>query len=368
MYSRADERTPWVEVEHVTASGAVVKTYRWVDVPRVPEELLACVVYIYPSEADAVDDRRFGGTGFLVGVRGVEKDDWGYMHDPWSYYIVTAAHVVVGKGRTVLRINTAKAFETVPLDEEDWYWQQDANGRPKNDLAVCPIDVDLDRFDLKVLSITRALERPPELGPWVPRSTPGDDVGMVGRFVDHGGKRRNEPVVRFGNVSMLPNEPIPSAAGYELVAYLVEMRSRGGHSGSPVIVYHDDFKSEPVRMSTNLDMWPTFPLAHSFPRYELLGIDQGQFPTYLDVVDDQDRKIGRVRERSAMCVVIPSWCLVELLEDERLTDMRRKRSEKDAETAKALEESEEEPLTRASFEATLRKVTRPVKPPKRPER
>jgi hypothetical protein len=42
-------------------------------VPRIPDNILDCVVYLYPSEAAAQDGERFGGSGFLIGV-----------HIPWE--------------------------------------------------------------------------------------------------------------------------------------------------------------------------------------------------------------------------------------------------------------------------------------------
>jgi hypothetical protein len=63
----------------------------------------------------------------------------------------------------------------------------------------------------------------------------GDDCFMVGRFITHQGQQQNTPAVRFGNISMMPGEPIwQDARRFGQVAYLVEMRSLSGYSGSPV--------------------------------------------------------------------------------------------------------------------------------------
>jgi hypothetical protein len=45
------------------------------------------------------------------------------------------------------------------------------------------------------------------------------------------------PIVRHGNVAMLPTEQVQTDLGYT-DAYLVEVRSIGGLSGSPVFVRH----------------------------------------------------------------------------------------------------------------------------------
>jgi hypothetical protein len=63
----------------------------------------------------------------------------------------------------------------------------------------------------------------------------GDEVFLPGLFVNHVGRERNIPIVRTGNIAAMPDEPIDSKIG-SLDAYLVEARSIGGLSGSPVFV------------------------------------------------------------------------------------------------------------------------------------
>ncbi len=377
MYSRR-WRQPQC-IEHVMPNGEIVRTWRW-PVPRVPDELFTSIVFIYPSDRDAREDTRFGGTGFLVAVPGVEETDW-YSHEarPVSIYVVTAAHVVVGKGERVLRINDGETGSVylIPVAEGQWVWQADDKGLPKNDLAVLPIDLPMKFV----------------VGPWplwityayrqvsVSPAGPGDDVVMIGRFVDRGGKSRNLPALRFGNISMVADadEPVTLERGQVVDAFLVEMRSRGGHSGSPVYTFEEDFMAPAVRSSRDLDRLRVhggLTPPHKPPR--LLGIDQGQFPTYLELVDDQGRRIPgqRVKERSAVSVVIPSWHLVDLLFDERLVEMRQKRKNEAPESPRPLEErpdeesaEEDRPLMRRDFEDTLRRVTRRVnEPPEDPKR
>jgi hypothetical protein len=40
---------------------------------------------------------------------------------------------------------------------------------------------------------------------------PGDEVLLPGRFISHDGRQRNKPILRFGNISMLPDASIPRA-------------------------------------------------------------------------------------------------------------------------------------------------------------
>src|SRR6266852_9284872 len=60
---------------------------------------------------------------------------------------------------------------------------------------------------------------------------------FYGRFISHDGKQRNRPVMRFGNISMLPDQDAPVGVGdHDQLAFLVECRSLGGFSGSSAFV------------------------------------------------------------------------------------------------------------------------------------
>jgi hypothetical protein len=59
---------------------------------------------------------------------------------------------------------------------------------------------------------------------------------MTGLFAHLSGSERNLPIIRFGNIAMIPDEPVPTRIGM-IEAYLIEARSIGGLSGSPAFVY-----------------------------------------------------------------------------------------------------------------------------------
>jgi hypothetical protein len=63
----------------------------------------------------------------------------------------------------------------------------------------------------------------------------GDEVFITGLFTKVTETSQNIPIVRIGNIAMMPDERIPFYKGmYE--AHLIESRSIGGLSGSPVFV------------------------------------------------------------------------------------------------------------------------------------
>src|SRR5438445_660680 len=60
---------------------------------------------------------------------------------------------------------------------------------------------------------------------------------LLGWFISHSSKQTNQPLARFGNIAMMPGEKVVDGRGLRVEAYLVEMRSLSGYSGSPVFVY-----------------------------------------------------------------------------------------------------------------------------------
>ena len=69
----------------------------------------------------------------------------------------------------------------------------------------------------------------------------GDEVFICGAFVGRVGYRKNIPVVRIANVAAMPEEAVDFASPKQ-PAYLIETRSMGGTSGSPVFLNLQDHR------------------------------------------------------------------------------------------------------------------------------
>ena len=68
----------------------------------------------------------------------------------------------------------------------------------------------------------------------------GEELLVVGLFASHHGRKMNIPIVRSGMIAAMPWEPIWDAkTGQNFEAFLAEVRSIGGLSGSPVWVAVD---------------------------------------------------------------------------------------------------------------------------------
>jgi hypothetical protein len=64
----------------------------------------------------------------------------------------------------------------------------------------------------------------------------GDEVFVSGLFRHHYGKKRNIPIVRVGTLAAFNEERIATQMFGEMDAHLIESRSIGGLSGSPVFL------------------------------------------------------------------------------------------------------------------------------------
>jgi len=272
------------------------------------------VVYLYPSEDSARDGIKIGGSGFLVGV-------WSNEDKAQHLYVVTNRHVV--EDCSVVRItahNDDAIIIRVP-NEVDAGWKFPDGG---DDLAVWyfarqPI-VEEQRFSFVPFG---ALISQTERGFY----GVGDECFMLGRFIGHDGRQENLPTVRFGNISMLPEEKIKTPQGNFVDAFLIETRSQAGYSGSPVFVYHENTTVYmPVRESSaykrsvskvKLDAQDSF-------SFKLLGIDCAHLRN-VAIVTQENEKGGltkkvhpdvpdaRVELGSGMLIVVPAWKLTDLM-------------------------------------------------------
>jgi len=190
--------------------------------PRIADQVVDAVIYLYPSRKDAEEAKLGGGTGFLVSVESAVNKNRFYI------YAVTNKHVI-DKGGLVVRINRHDgSTEIIEFDYYDW------ERHPESDVAIAQIgqmDESIIKFHCICSDklITKEIAKRLDVGL-------GDDVYMVGRFASHAGKTTNMPSVRSGIISALPNpnEKVHTEIG-DLEAFLVEMRSISGFSGSPVI-------------------------------------------------------------------------------------------------------------------------------------
>ncbi len=293
-----------------------------------PDELLKCVAFVGYKNGNGT--YQLAGSGFWVSRPGPE--DIRDVYRP--AYFVTAKHVVEkiqkesSDAQVWLRVNTKADGQTwVGTPLACWITHPDDESV---DLAILKIGIDgsfdhvtwpLESCVLKdSLDVATTGDRMVELG---------DELCFAGLFYPHKGERRNIPIVRIGNVAALRTEPVLSKDGVPMDVYLVESRSIGGLSGSPVFI--DIITAKTVRPPSHGFFAPAYP-ANSPARFKLFGVIHGHFGDDLEsdaIVNDGKQRIG---VNFGIAMVIPAEKINEVLkqfaETERLeeADARRGRS------------------------------------------
>lgn len=333
-------------------STAGVPQTRWarVGMPRIPAEFLNGTFYLYRTADDARAGRDPGGTGFIVLYN---KPIWEEQPPGGPFfYGVTNWHVACASGLSVIRLNKKDGgTDVVEFGPEDWHF---IPGR--YDVAVVPLSVDIDVHQVAAVSVQSFCERAsPQLGYSI---GVGEDVFMIGLFVDHDGLTTNIPSARFGHISMLADAraAIKQPTGHSGESFVIDMHSRTGFSGSPVYVYrtfaHDltngmfghEFVAHGLREGLGGNSIQGRLTFHGFLR--LLGIHWGQFPERWELKDqsrlrESSRDLiteGRyVEGMSGMTCVIPAWDIREVL------DMPSLKAKRDISGAQAPQKAQPKP-------------------------
>ena len=195
---------------------------------ELAERARLCVVFIGAKDPYSGNFVPLG-TGFIALKK---TGDIQFQH------IVTARHVLDQiAGETVyIRVNVkGGSSEVVYCQKTDWYTYPGTE--PYLDVAVCPMMLAQHHFDIVHLDLdfdaysaahfTRRLLQV------------GDEIFVVGLFTSHYGEAHNIPIVRFGHIAAISDEPVLTEYG-DMHGLLVEVKSLGGLSGSPVFLRHRD--------------------------------------------------------------------------------------------------------------------------------
>jgi len=225
-------------------------------------------------------------------------------------YVVTNKHVIED-GNTVVRMTTRDGKKhIIETDERDWRFHPDGD-----DLAVLLISFDPNKLRFSHVASSQFLSKHELMTMGIGI---GDDIFVVGRFINHEGRQKNSPTARFGNIAQMPNEPV-KVGGFDQECFLVEARSIGGYSGSPVFWHVLPFAGGAYRPKTNVGIGPF-----------LLGVELGYIYDWTPVCDSVGRPINQatpdaqqVQVNSGMMVVVPAWKLTELLNEDSAVAKRK---------------------------------------------
>lgn len=263
--------------------------------PRIDDNVLDTAIYLYPDVVSAISGSSAGGSGFLVNLPIPDKPDH-------SYVVAISNRHVVENGNPVVRLNTKDGFTAVyDLLEPSWVMHDGGQ-----DLAAHIIKVDPERQKFRGLGVRSILtkERSEELD-----VGPGTDVFMVGRFIHQDGNQSNVPTVRFGTIAQMPSIVTDSATGRGNESYIVECRSIGGFSGSPIYLH-----AEPGHLNNKTQSRET----RGYSGY-LVAVDwahSGQTEFVYNALGEETQMY--VESSTGLAMAIPSWRLLELLNDPNL--------------------------------------------------
>jgi hypothetical protein len=256
-------------------------------VPRIPDALAHSVGFLYPSVEAAEQREAAGGTGFFVSVTAGRAS---------SVLVVSNLHIAAG-GCNALGLNTADGKRRV-VEIPEWTLHPDGD-----DIAAAVMDLPADTAisAIRWTEVAATRERLDELNVGV-----GDEIIMVGRFIAHDGRVRNAPLARFGNIAMMPGELVTDARCFKVEAFLIEMRSLSGFSGSPVFVYlgpgtyRGDGRMIPFYSET----------------IGLIGIDTGHMTASLPIRNEVGELTElKAEQNSGVAIVAPAWKIGETIAD-----------------------------------------------------
>jgi len=277
---------------------------------RIPHDVLNCVCFLGVKLSGGKDAGKFLplGTGFFVGIN---QEEWDFL------YLVTARHVLDEATRSGCALearlnkrNGGFAYIKLALKDQWITWKDDAV-----DIAILPIVVDAAIFEYQALPLAM-LATDNKLSDHAIGL--GDELFTVGLFTLRSGKQRNIPIVRTGVISAMPdkNEPF-TEHGKHYYAYLAELRSIGGLSGSPVFVFID----------RNRSVDPNLPKEHDWT-YFCIGFVRGHWKLERDLSDDlvsSDAALGFNPGETlnvGIAVVVLSQYIVAILTNPTVQEMR----------------------------------------------
>ena len=269
---------------------------------QIPSELKDNVVFLGVMDGETYRPK---ATGFIVGTR--------MKYGP-VLQLVTAAHVIFGlrsRGHSVVYLRThLPGLEPQPIPLTDgWYFHPDAEREP-TDVAVCPVAFQGFTGNEIVILDPESFVTPKNIADreW----GVGDEIVVVGLFRNHYGRSKNVPIVRIGSLAALPDEPVNTQCGF-IEAYLVELHSIGGLSGSPVYIHHPPFR-------VGKDGKPNIITG---ARLNLLGLMQGHFdiPNLReDAVVEDAGESGSIN--TGVGVVVPAHKILETINHPDLKALR----------------------------------------------
>lgn len=275
-----------------------------VNMMRIPDLLLKSVGFVSRYEPEGDGARiQFGATAFIVGVH--TDETFGLAH------LVTAKHVAeaIAPAEAVIAMN-AKDGAPLFLRTRDARWFYHPTEPDSVDVAVMQfgshrfqdydiewIPEDMFATDQRIADFDIGL---------------GDEILTIGLFTRFFGQTKLIPLVRTGNIAMMPKDKLPSKTFGEMEAYLAEGRSIGGLSGSPVFV-RDTVKMPALRGPGKLGYMS------GLGSFHLLGLMHGHWDLPVSFSPSEQAEAVNM----GVSIVVPAKKILETLYHPELVAMRK---------------------------------------------
>ena len=268
------------------------------DSMRIPDRFLNCVGFVSHRQ----DQPKYVGTAFIVGVKG--KYGNAYLH------VITAKHVAeVIQGRSFLIGMNFKDGEAGWFGSSMKWWYHPTD---KSVDAAATVFTPTARMDMDYIPetafVTDEVIRRYDIGV-------GDQLSIVGLFTQFHGRKKHIPIVRTGNIAMMPSDKIPADDG-ESEVYLAETRSIGGLSGSPVFVRHtvrlENLASEDGELQTMSG------LGH----HHFLGLMRGHWDLPMNLQGYQAEAVNM-----GISIIVPAKKILEVLYHPELVALRARQDQ-----------------------------------------
>jgi len=291
--------------------------------PRLRPEFTETPFFLYAKSpiTGAVEDTP-SGSGFAVQVASETL--------PLSKhcYAVSCKHVVSGSAASIIGLAHADGSPAFPeYEPTDWTFSKD------DDLAVIDITDDIEAWS-QPTAICVAQSDLLLDSQFIERCNVGigDEVVMLGLFPDH----PSEPVARFGSLAAMASDEHPLRLHKHdkpRPAFMADMRSRAGFSGSIVVVYRT-----PTTNLRNISSDSGFTYtSQNNAFFRILGVHRGQFWETITAraTEATPRKAfadgDKIDIASSMTYIVPAWRIAEMLESEQF---RKRRAQRDEEPAR----------------------------------
>lgn len=269
-------------------------------------QIKRCIAFIFRKNHE--EKWAASGTGFFIGVKNEADPKLS------AIYFVTAKHVIFTKNvlapSLAIRLNHLSAdaqLIELKLKLEDVITHDD----PDVDIAVVKCLPNSKLFDVLWLSqdLICDLSTIEKHG-----IGEGDEVFFVGLFTGHIGKKRNQPIIRFGRIALMTDEKIEWKMQKDEPAklmdlYLLECSSFGGNSGSPVFFFLNPLRGGRLELGGN-------------PQVFLGGIMTGTFLDGSEIQVIETQKVAISYQNVGIAAVTPAYKLHEILFSKKLIQER----------------------------------------------